>query len=312
MKIDDMVRSRAKRQYGLISRAQAVELGLSSAAIDRRLWSGRWERFFPHVYRLAGAPDSDHQRTLGACLALGPGAVASHSTAAFLWGLDGVGPRFPDPIEISAPRELRRKLEGVVVHYPRDLATAGKLRRLEIPTTHLARTLVDLATNGDARLLERAFDSAWRKKPNLPKWLARYLTDIGPRGRSGVHLLLAIARRRQARPTDSAHEAIVLKKIHSARLPAPTLQQEIFDGRGFIARVDFAWLAQRVVLFADSWGHHQSRQSFDHDHEQRERLAAAGWTSVEVSPRLVEGGSWLEALARHLRRASEERTGAAG
>ncbi len=301
MKIDEGVRRKAKRQYGLISRAQAVELGCSSSAIDRRLGSGEWEKIFPNVYRLAGVPDSAHQRAFGACLALGSSAVASHSTAAFLWGLDGTGARFPEPIEVSASRTVRRKLEGVVVHYPRDLAAAGRSRRLEIPTTHLARTLVDLAAQGDARHVERAFDSAWRLRPGLPQWMAKYVAEVGARGRSGVHLLLAIARRRQARPTDSAHEADVLSKIRQARLPGPTLQHEISDEQGFVARVDFAWVAQRVVLFADGWGHHQGRESFDHDHEQRERLAACGWTSVEVSPRLVEGGSWLAALTRHLK-----------
>jgi hypothetical protein len=302
MKIDEAVRRKAKRQYGLISRAQAIELGLSLSGIDRRGRSGEWQKLFPRVYRLAGSAESPEQRTFGACLCLGPAALASHSTAAFLWGLDGVGPRFPNPIEISAPREVRCSLEGVVVHYPRDLLLAGKSRQKEIPVTHLARTVLDLASHGDARLLERAFDSALRKRRGFPQWMLKYLAEVGARGRSGVHALQELARVRLARPTDSANEVDVLGKIRQARLPLPTLQHNIFDERGFVARVDFAWVAQRMVLFADSWAHHQSRESFDHDHEQRERLAACGWTSVEVSPRLVEGGSWLESLARHLRR----------
>ena len=303
MKIDEGVRWRAKRQYGLISRTQGLAIGLSKSAIDRRLRAGEWEKFFPHVYRLAGTPGSDHQRVLGACLALGPTAVASHSTAAFLWGLDGFGPLLPRPIEVSVARSVLRSVDGVVLRHPRDHATMGKARRLEIPTTHVARTLVDLATTGDVRQLERALDSAWRKKAGLPQWLVKYVAEVGAKGRSGVHVLLLLARRRQRRPTDSPLETDVLRMVRTARLPAPTLQHEIFDERGFVARVDFAWVAQRVVLFGDSWEHHHSRQSFDHDHEQRERLAACGWTSVGVSSRLVKTGSWLEALAGHLRRA---------
>lgn len=96
----------------------------------------------------------------------------------------------------------------------------------------------------------------------------------------------------------------MLAKLRAARLPLPVLQHEIFDHQGFVARADFAWVQERVALFGDSWLHHHGRRAFEHDHEQRERLAAAGWTPVEVTSRLVETGSWLESLARHLRRAA--------
>ena len=81
MKIDEQVRRKAKRQYGLITRAQALELGVSKSGIYRRRCAGEWKKFFPGVYRLTASPDSDHQRVLAACLALGPTALASHSTA---------------------------------------------------------------------------------------------------------------------------------------------------------------------------------------------------------------------------------------
>ena len=60
---------------------------------------------------------------------------------------------------------------------------------------------------------------------------------------------------------------------------------------------------QRVVLFADGWAYHHSHASFDRDREQRERLAATGWTPVVVTPRTMKAGSWLAALTRHLQKA---------
>lgn len=298
--VDDEVSKKANKQFGLISRAQAVELGWSESAIGRRLKARRLLRFMPGVYRLPGTVESDHQRILGACLAVGPQAMASHETAAFLWNLES---RPPKKVEVLAPRFTERALKGVVVHAPRDVSTAARVDRGPIPVTHLARTLVDLAATLDGRRLERMFDAAWRQREDLPKWVKTYVGELGMRGRAGVHTLLALAGTRQARPTDSHHEADVLREVRRARLPPPSLQHNIFDERGFITRADFAWVEQRVALFGDGWGFHNGRQALDRDREQRERLAACGWTPVALSPRLLEGGSWLPALTRHLRKA---------
>ncbi|MGH2806994.1 MAG: type IV toxin-antitoxin system AbiEi family antitoxin domain-containing protein [Actinomycetota bacterium] len=39
---------------GLIHRTQADASGMSSAAIGRRVESGRWKKLFPNVYFIAG------------------------------------------------------------------------------------------------------------------------------------------------------------------------------------------------------------------------------------------------------------------
>lgn len=299
--VDDEVARKAKQQFGVISREQALEAGLSRSGIDRRLRTKALLRFLPGVYRMPGTAEPVHQRILGACLAVGPKALASHATAAFLWNLESIAPK---QVDVLAPRFTDRRLDGVVVHTARGLATAGKAKRGPIPVTHLARTLVDLAATVDARRLERMFDAAWRQRNDLPKFVATYVNEIGARGRAGVHTLLELARTRQERPTDSHHEADVLRELRLARLPAPALQHRIFDEQGFITRADFAWVEKKVALFGDGWAHHHGRQSFDRDREQRERLAACGWRPVELSPRLVEGGSWVASVARHLKTAA--------
>jgi hypothetical protein len=71
----------ATLQYGLVERGQARARGMPAAAIDRRVASGAWIRVHERVYRLPGAPLTWEQRLLAACLAAGPGAVASHRSA---------------------------------------------------------------------------------------------------------------------------------------------------------------------------------------------------------------------------------------
>ncbi len=67
-----------------MTRQEAFAAGMTSAAIGRRIARGRWVVMHPTVYRVAGAPESWPQRVLAACL--WSGGVASHRTAAHLWG----------------------------------------------------------------------------------------------------------------------------------------------------------------------------------------------------------------------------------
>ncbi|HKN40670.1 MAG TPA: type IV toxin-antitoxin system AbiEi family antitoxin domain-containing protein, partial [Acidimicrobiia bacterium] len=70
----------AESQHGLVTREQAQAAGLSYEAIRGRLRAGLWERLHQGVYRLPGVPPSPKQQVMGACLAGGTGAVASHQT----------------------------------------------------------------------------------------------------------------------------------------------------------------------------------------------------------------------------------------
>jgi predicted transcriptional regulator of viral defense system len=84
---------------------------MSRQAIHRRLAAGRWQEVLPGVYRVAGAPTSEEQSLMAACLWAGPGAAVSHRAAAGLWGLlEG----HSTSVEITTPRRLRHP--GVVVH----------------------------------------------------------------------------------------------------------------------------------------------------------------------------------------------------
>ena len=73
---------RAALQHGLVTRAQAQALGATDAAIRWWCRSGWLRPVHPDVYGVGAAPDTWHQRMLGACLAAGRLAVASHRSAA--------------------------------------------------------------------------------------------------------------------------------------------------------------------------------------------------------------------------------------
>lgn len=77
----------ARTQHGLVTRRQLLDAGLSPSTIKRWVSAGRLIVVYRPVYRLAGSPPSWEQRILAAVLAAGDGSVASHRSAARLWGV---------------------------------------------------------------------------------------------------------------------------------------------------------------------------------------------------------------------------------
>src|SRR4051812_31275282 len=71
----------AERQWGVLSRAQLAECGLSGGAVSRWIERGRLQRLLPGVYALGHRALQTEGRLVAALLYAGPGAALSHSTA---------------------------------------------------------------------------------------------------------------------------------------------------------------------------------------------------------------------------------------
>src|SRR5688572_437884 len=76
----------AARQFGVVARYQALATGLSPRAIGRLISNGAWAVTHPGIYVVSGAPGSWHRDVIAAVLSAHPDGVASHRTAAALWG----------------------------------------------------------------------------------------------------------------------------------------------------------------------------------------------------------------------------------
>ena len=110
---DRMIAAIAAEQHGVFTLDQAKACGLTRNEIARRIAAGRWIHHYERAYSIAGAPLSWRGRLLAACCAGGTRAVASHRSAAALWGLAG-GRR--DILEITCPRWRRARHGGLIVH----------------------------------------------------------------------------------------------------------------------------------------------------------------------------------------------------
>ena len=95
---------------------------------------------------------------LAAVLACGPGAVLSHRSAAALWGIASTTRGL---IDVSSPGGRGRKLKGIDAHRATRLAPVDITVRRGIPTTSVARTVLDFAGVAPRRrAVERAIDQA--------------------------------------------------------------------------------------------------------------------------------------------------------
>ena len=289
-------------QHGLFTAKQALELGVSASALHRRSTNGVWERVEPGVYRVAPYEPGWVQQLHAACLSAESGLVASHRAAACLWRLDGV---VPGLVELSAPRECGYRRH--TVHHVRDLAAVDMAAIDGIPTTTLARTLVDLGAVVDDDVLERAVESAFRQGLSQARLRWR-LEALGGRGRPGPAALRRVLDRRLAgtAATESELETRFLQLIRSSELPPPIRQFVVqHDGR-FVARLDFAYPDRRLAIELDGYATHAERATFDRDRTRQNQLVLMGWTvlrftwaDVTERPEAVvasvqEAGGWID------------------
>jgi hypothetical protein len=102
MPIDEALARVARNQHALMTVHQVRALGGDRRHLERRVANGSLVRVNHLVYRVAGSVPTWEQGVCAAVLGAGPGAVASHATAAALWDLSGF--RRAGRPELSIPR----------------------------------------------------------------------------------------------------------------------------------------------------------------------------------------------------------------
>ena len=282
---DSAVHAIAGRQLGLITRRQAHVVGMSPKMVRHRC-SSAWQQLAPGVFLLAGAPCTWETKVFAACLAVD--GVASHRTAAALYELDGCR---PGRVEVTAERGgpgSQVLIDGVTIHRSTDFHLVVPRRVSGVPTTAPARLAVDLGATIPFRRYERAVDELIARRMLSWDEALDALFSHGRRGRNGVGALRALLSERYGTEVpESALERAFLRLLRSSGLPEPVLQLSIGDDHGFIARVDFAFPDQRVVIELDGVRWHLNAQTFEADHAKRARLQANGWQVLAFTWRMV-------------------------
>ena len=291
-------------QLGIVTFAQLRSLGMTPRQIDRRVESGFLERVHVGVFRVGGLPTSYEQRLVAACLAVGPEAAASHRAAATLHGL--VRYRSPS-VEVTTSRRRSPEVVGVVVHRLADLHERWIDVVNGVPTTSVARTLVDLGAVASSPTVEAALDRAAGRKLVTHRAVRDAMVAVARKGRRGVGTVrpLLDARIGEGHPA-GVFEARMATLLRGAGLPRATPEFVVTDRYGgFVAVVDFAFPVHRLAIEVDGYEFHSSVRALA-DRNARDRLlAAAGWLplhfswgEIEHRSRSVEGEIRLQLRRR--------------
>ena len=263
----------AGTQHGLVHVRQLRLAGWS--AWDRRQLSndGVLTELGNGVLRLVGAPTTPEQRILLGVLGTGVHAVASHGSAAYLWGALH---SLPDgPVDVLTRRAERghRSRADCRVHRPVDWLDVGTATRLRIPVTHPVRTLVDLGATCP-QLVKSAVERLVIAGRVTPDGLRRSLAQHARQGRGGVTALRRVLDDWSFGDgvPDSVLEMRFADLVSRRGLSLPVFHHHV---QGYI--LDAAWPDRLVAAEVDGWGKYTAREQFQKQIERDALLESIGW-----------------------------------
>jgi very-short-patch-repair endonuclease len=266
---NEPIRALAERQHGVVARRQLLAAGITGKVVEKRLASGHLLLLHRGVYAVGHRQLRREGRWLAAVLAGGAGAALSHREAA---ALHGIRQSNRVKVDVTAPR--RRPQRGIDFHHakldPCDVTTVDG-----IPTTTVARTLVDLANLVPRDHLAKALREAERMRLLDTRAIDQARARTGGRHGAGDQALkqaldeLAILATTLTR---SHLEVAFLKLVRSAGLPTP--RANVFIDT---MQVDACWPDHRLVVELDGWANHHTRTAFQDDRTRDVRLTTAGY-----------------------------------
>jgi len=262
----------AKQQHGVVSIWQLAELGFSKDEISRETTKARFHQIHHGVYAVGHTSLSRQGRCIAGVLSCGDGALLSHRSAAWLWGLTKWSPPIVE-VTATSPRETRQEIR---VHSAAALAPEDRSVTEGVPVTAVPRTLLDFAAL-DPRFLGGAVEGAERL--GLLDMISIDALIKRSRGFRGVARLRdAVELYRDRAFTRSRLERRFLALVKRGGLPRPSMN---YFAEGY--ELDAYWQAERFAVELDTYDHHGGHIAFEQDRLRQEDLKLAGIEMTRVT-----------------------------
>ena len=273
-------------QLGLATRAQVLGRGITDAQIRNAITQGRWLRTAPGLYALGTWPPAPGRRLLAACLMTG--GVASHASAAWLWGLLANEPTY---VSVSLPRGQRANvptprgrwqgshgapdLSTLVIHQSSDLFPSCISSRHGVPTTNPIRSLVDLAAVASPESLDEALDVALATRLVTAEGLLAEASRLRRPGRQGpTELRRRLKGRRFAGAlAPSVLESRALRLLAAGNVKVDRCEAVVDEGR---YRLDIQ-VGPQLFVEVDGFAYHWGPEKKHHDDLRRNKLRLLGY-----------------------------------
>jgi hypothetical protein len=265
----------ARKQHGLFTTAQAIEAGLDSGVVSRRLAAAHYERRWPGVYALAGTPDAREARYLAALLLLGGDAALSHVTAATVHGLEH---RLADDgIHLTVRQRTFRPRAALTVHRSSGIAAADVVQVGGLRVTSVTWTLTDLAGLVDEERLRRLVSAGVRTRQTDADRL-RIVLDRRRRLPGRARLVRIVDELSPLEPASRGElESLFLRVMTRAGLPPDAMNHPVRDAVGRRREFDAVYLAARLPIELDSRAFHGTLLDWHDDLRRENRLKVDGW-----------------------------------
>lgn len=265
----------AAGQGGVLTRTQLIETGRSERWIEREIAAGRLTRLKNGVYRAIEL--HTHTDLLRAALVTLPSAVVSHESAAQLLRFP-VLPKLRPTVTVHA--RTTHVFPGVTVRRTADLAPRHIIRVDGLRTTHLLRTLFDLA----GVLEEDEFDGIVEALVIAGRLdltdLAAFADSLRRRGKPGSTVLTAVIERRGGIDATKL-ERLGLRVLDRGGIPPPILQYPApWNDK---ERIDAAWPPVRAGVEWDSKAWHLGIDRIDRDRRRDRQAGLAGWVILRYT-----------------------------
>jgi hypothetical protein len=263
----------AARQYGIVTRAQLIELGYSERLITEALRIGRLQAWHRGVFAVGHGGLSPHGLCQAAVLFRGKGALLSFQSAIWLWGLER---KLEVPVNVSVRGPGRGRDAGQIgFHRCSDLRAEDVERTERLPVTGVPRTLLDYASIAATYRLEAAIDRADRLELLDPAAVDRITDEVGDHP-GAVRLKRAMRNYRQSGCDRSGGQQQMLAALADAGIEEPAML-DVVAGH----ELDFYWEDERFGIELDSW----ERALFERPGEERRRadLRGAGVETIRVT-----------------------------
>jgi len=258
-------------QGGVVTRRQALAACLTDRQISHRIETGQWSRITTGGYRAIEM--SGRKNLVRAATTVLPNCVASHFSAGALHALGHVDTR---TVSVMVHSRTTHIFPGVRVLRAHDLATRHSVTVDGIPTTSVARTIVDLAAVVHPRRLRATIDDAIASRKTTAPEIHDVLLEVARRGKPGVTVLRAVLED-WIGPTrkESVLERAGNRLLTSAGIDGWETEHPIPWSSN--KRFDVAFPKNQVAIEWDSRRWHAHGQAFDSDRERDARALAHGW-----------------------------------
>jgi hypothetical protein len=273
----------AAGQDGVFSIEQACADGVDRRVIHRAATSGVIVPIRHGVYRFTATPTTFGREIRAAVLSVGPGSRASHESCLHLHGVPNIP--LDDPV-VSVPPGRRANHPGIRVHRLVDQRPEHMVEVAGIPTTTLARGIVDVSSVFSRPRMEWVLDQTTiTTRLVTPGAIARVFRQVNHRGRRNIAVLgellddrvdagSVVDRSTLERQTDGL--------LLATSLPTPIKEYPIpslAPGAGF---ADRAWADAMLILEIDGRRYHERRLSMRRDRARDRAAARMGWQTMRV------------------------------